>query len=96
MGVGDEGGQFVALFFRQGEGVHRVDLVADDAGGGAEQLDKGAVFTVQVTEKIFCALGQAQNGAHVHNGPDGRLHIGIALSEQLQIVQILLFGRHWL
>ena len=46
MGVGDEGGQFVALFFRQGEGVHRVDLVADDAGGGAEQLDKGAVFTV--------------------------------------------------
>jgi hypothetical protein len=56
--VVDQGGQLVQIRFRQGGAVDRVDFVADGAGGGAQQVDKGLVLPVQVAEVVFRPLGQ--------------------------------------
>ena len=85
LGVVDEGGQFGLLLFRHGLGKQLPDLGADDTGGGAEQMDKGLVFSVDVTEKILRPLWQLQDRAEIDDLRNGGLPVGKFPGKQSEI-----------
>ena len=53
------------------------DLFPDDTGRAPKEMDKGLVFPMQVTEKIFRSLGKAADGHQVDDLAGRCLDIGI-------------------
>ena len=81
----DQGGQSVALAERQRVFKKNVDLFPNHAGSVFEYVEKGAVFSVYIADKMLRALGQAENGLEVD---DLRGHLrdgGKGAAQQLQI-----------
>ena len=98
VGVIDQGGQLGAGGGGHGIPQHDIHFLADDAGGGVEDVDEGLVLSVQIAHKVLGAFGQFQQGLGTDDLAGGRRLRGIIPGKQRQIFQIFAdlvgFGAH--
>ena len=86
---GDEGGKLVTLGSGQGGAEQDVQLLPNDAGGRLHDVLERLVFSVNVRDEMFGALGQVEDGLEIDDLRAGGLNGGVLLGQHFQVVQVL-------
>ena len=89
LGIVDQGSQIIPVPLGHGVAEKFFQLFFHFAGTGVQNMQEGFVFAMDIRHKVFCALGQIQNGLQTDDFRTGGLNGGILFGKQAQIMQLL-------
>ena len=87
--VVDQRGQLIKLRAGDAVGKERVQRLADHAGAGIENVQKGLMLPMDIGDEVLAALGQVHDGLQVDDLRGRRADRGKHAGEHLQIAQVI-------